>query len=234
MTRDKPSPHVGLHFLPRLNRPLMVSPSVHHKLITPYNSIVNKLNDGVFSSEQLWHSKINSTFFSHSKYASGLSFPGNDSIFILMFPRFLSVPSYHLGSLRKPLPRLSPLGTYLPSPFNEAWFFSSSNSSSWSSSESSTCARISCLLALGTLWGRSLRKVAITASCLSIKHHVHVFKLLLHRLEHEEQLLPSFFVWCVTLGRHFWNYREMLEIIPHNTPSHVCTQIMSLALVFHS
>ena len=154
MTKDKLPPHAGLHFLPRLNRPLMASPFVHHKLILPYNSIVSKLNDNkfyIFLLGVVWHSKINSTFFSHSKYASGSFFPWNDGILILMFPRFLPVPSCHLGSLRKPLPHLSPLGTNLPSLFNETWSSSSSNSSSWSSSESFMRARLSYLLALGTL-----------------------------------------------------------------------------------
>ena len=48
VTRDKPPPHVGLHFLPHLNKPLMVSPPVHHKLIPQYDSIVSELSDNEF------------------------------------------------------------------------------------------------------------------------------------------------------------------------------------------
>ena len=45
---DKLPPHGDLHFLPRLNKPFIVSPSIHNKLIPPYNSIVSKLNDSEF------------------------------------------------------------------------------------------------------------------------------------------------------------------------------------------
>jgi hypothetical protein len=40
MTREKPSPHNDLRLFLSLNRPLLISPHVQHKLILPHNGII--------------------------------------------------------------------------------------------------------------------------------------------------------------------------------------------------
>ena len=164
-----------------------------------------------FSSKQLWHSKINSTFFSYSKYASGLFFPWYGGIFIFIFPRFLSISSCHLWFLRKPLPRLSPFGTDMPSWSLILFIFELIlvvviriihvhmpflPSSIWDS--------------LGMLLMQSINNNVLPIHLILnlIKHHIHAFKLLLHSLQHEGRLLPSFFVWCVAPRRHIFETIE--------------------------
>lgn len=108
-----------------------------------------------------------------------------------MFPRFLFVLSRHIGSMRKPLPRLSPFGTNLPSPFNLI------------------------LLIFELILGVDIRIIHERTPFLPSSIKDSLGTLLAQSKNNNVQIFE-----IVTL-----------EIIPHNTPSRVCTQIMSLTRV---